>query len=311
MAQRLRQQASGDRLRRALQLVRGSRRDDPAAARARAGSEIDDVVGAPNRVFVVLDDEQRIALGGETGERVEQDAVVARMQPDGRLVEDVAHALQVRAELRRQPDALRFAARQRRRRTVERQVAEADLFQERQPRVDFRQHVARDGVLATLQFQCGEHCAHAGDGLRGQRRDRRFAELHVARDLVEPLAFARRAYLARVRALAPPPLLAGLLLVETAQLQSRAEAFAAPAVLGIEGEQARIELCEAARAGRARAARGEDRGAGRSFPVLLDDVHDALAEVERSSERSAQLALGARRHGNRGDRQLDRVLVEA
>jgi hypothetical protein len=42
------------------------------------------------------------------------------MQADGRLVEHVAHALQVRAELRREPDALRLAARERRRRAIER-----------------------------------------------------------------------------------------------------------------------------------------------------------------------------------------------
>ena len=56
----------------------------------------------------------------ELRERVEQDAVVARMQADGRLVEDVADAAQVRAELRREPDALRFAAGERRRGAVER-----------------------------------------------------------------------------------------------------------------------------------------------------------------------------------------------
>ena len=52
------------------------------------------------------------------------------MQADGGLVEDAAHAAQVRAELRRQADALRLAARQRGRGAVQRQVAEADVLQE-------------------------------------------------------------------------------------------------------------------------------------------------------------------------------------
>ena len=47
-------------------------------------------------------------------QRIEQHPVVARMQADGRLIKDVTDAAQVRAELRRQPDALRFAAGQRR-----------------------------------------------------------------------------------------------------------------------------------------------------------------------------------------------------
>ena len=65
MAQRLREQSAGDRFRRALQLLGRARGDDVAAARARAGPEIDDVVGAPDRVLVVLDHEQRIALRRE------------------------------------------------------------------------------------------------------------------------------------------------------------------------------------------------------------------------------------------------------
>ena len=45
--------------------------------------------------------------------RVQQPAVIARMQPDGRLVEDVQHAAQSAAHLARQADALHFAAGQR------------------------------------------------------------------------------------------------------------------------------------------------------------------------------------------------------
>jgi len=54
---------------------------------------------ASDGVFVVLDHDQRVAFLLELLQRVEQDAVVARVQADGRLVEDVAHAAQVGAEL--------------------------------------------------------------------------------------------------------------------------------------------------------------------------------------------------------------------
>ena len=84
-------------------------------------------VGAADRVLVVLDDDQRVALRLELRQRVEQHAVVARMQADRRLVEDVADAAQVGAELRREPDALRLAAGERRRGAVEREIAEPDL----------------------------------------------------------------------------------------------------------------------------------------------------------------------------------------
>ena len=64
-------------------------------------------------------------------QRPDQLRVVALVQADRRLVEDVEHADQRRADLRRQADPLRLAARQRRRRAVHRQVADADVLQER------------------------------------------------------------------------------------------------------------------------------------------------------------------------------------
>ena len=55
-------------------------------------------------------------------QRIEQPVVVARMQPDGRLVQHVQHAAQLRPDLRRQADALRFAAGKRGRGTLQAQV---------------------------------------------------------------------------------------------------------------------------------------------------------------------------------------------
>ena len=50
---------------------------------------------AADRVFIVLHDQQRVAFGLQLRKRIEQDAVIARMQADRRLVEDVAHATQI------------------------------------------------------------------------------------------------------------------------------------------------------------------------------------------------------------------------
>src|SRR4029453_18896918 len=71
---------------------------------------------------------------------------------DRRLVEDVADAAQVGAELRRQPDALRLAAGQRRRRAVERQVAEPDLLEEIEAAVQFCNEVPGDFARSVVQF---------------------------------------------------------------------------------------------------------------------------------------------------------------
>ena len=153
MLERRREKASGDRIGIAHELGSRALRDHMTAARAGARPEIEHVLGVADRVLVVLHDDQRVALGLELGQRVEQHAVVARMQADGRLVEDVAHAAQIRAELRGQPDALRFAAGQRRRRAVERQIRQTDLAQEAKPRAQLREQIARDLARPILQLQ--------------------------------------------------------------------------------------------------------------------------------------------------------------
>ena len=81
-----------------------------AAGDARPGAEVDHVVGRPHRVFVVLDDDHGVALIARAAQRFQQPVVVARVQADRRLVEDVEHADQAGADLRGQPDALALAA---------------------------------------------------------------------------------------------------------------------------------------------------------------------------------------------------------
>ena len=97
-----------------------------AAEAARAGAEIDHVVGALDGLGVVLDHQHRVAQVAQAGQRVEQAAVVARVQADGGLVEHVEHAAQLGADLRGQADALRLAAGERVRGAIQAQVIEAD-----------------------------------------------------------------------------------------------------------------------------------------------------------------------------------------
>ncbi len=92
----------------------GTGRDHLAAAHARARTEIDDVVGRAHRVLVVLDHEDRVAQVAKPFEAAQQPIVVARMQADARLIEDVKHADQAAADLPGQADALGLAAGKRR-----------------------------------------------------------------------------------------------------------------------------------------------------------------------------------------------------
>ena len=81
MAQRPRQEASGDRFGIALQRLRGARGHHAAAAHAGAGAQIDDVIGAADRVLVVLDHHQRVA-GRSPADRAHRAAPRCRADAD-------------------------------------------------------------------------------------------------------------------------------------------------------------------------------------------------------------------------------------
>ena len=89
------QTAAGLRILRLLDFTQRSLRDDFAAVHAGARAEIDNMIGAPHRFFVVLDDDERISFFAQRRQRFEQAQIVARMQTDGRLIEHVKHAAQI------------------------------------------------------------------------------------------------------------------------------------------------------------------------------------------------------------------------
>ena len=68
--------------------------DDIAAETAGAGAEIEDIVGVADGFFIVLDDEDRVAQIAQLFERFDEAGVVALVQADGGLVEDVEDTAQ-------------------------------------------------------------------------------------------------------------------------------------------------------------------------------------------------------------------------
>ncbi len=87
--------------------------DDLAAMDAGAGADVDDIIGGEDGVLVMLDDDHGIAEVAQPPQRLEQAGIVALVQADRGLVEHIEHAGQAGADLRGEPDALAFAARQR------------------------------------------------------------------------------------------------------------------------------------------------------------------------------------------------------
>ena len=87
-------------------------RHQAPTAFASAGPYVNDVVSAADGVLVVLHHDQCVAFVAQLVQGVEQYLVVPRMQANRGLVEHIAHALQIAAQLGGQPNALRLAARQ-------------------------------------------------------------------------------------------------------------------------------------------------------------------------------------------------------
>ncbi len=91
-------------------LLRGAGGHQSAALGARAWSQIDEIVGRAHRLFIVLDHNDGVAQVSQLLQRVEQAAIVALVQPDAGLIEDVEHAHQAAPYLAGETDALPFAA---------------------------------------------------------------------------------------------------------------------------------------------------------------------------------------------------------
>ena len=341
MLHRVQQVAAGHRIRRRGYVGGASLRHHLAATLARAGTDVDDVVGAPDRLFVVLHDHQRVALLAELVQGIEQDPVVARMQSDRRLVEHVAHALQVGAQLRGQPDALRFAARQRRRAAVQREVAQADFLEELEAAADLGNQVARDPLFAHAQrafhLQGLDPAPHVDHRQRGNLVDAGLIEPHVARLQVQPGAVAGGAglvadvfHLRLGEGLFASLVVVGLQgVVQRLALLARepdagAHAFGAPAVLAVVREQARIEFGITGAADRT-GPPGRKHFDGADVLVRSKPCHHgatqavqrrqhmqhALAVFQRLGDLATQQRLVGRREVEVAHRQLDGVFLES
>ncbi len=154
------------------QLLQGAAVHDLAAVLTCAGADVDDPVGGLDGVLVVLDDDECVAHVAQPDEGLDQPVVVALMQTDGRLVEDVQHAYESGADLGGQADALGLAAGERAGRAVQREVVQADVDQEPQSFVDLLQHALGDLLVAGVELQLAQELRAVADRHRGDLGDR-------------------------------------------------------------------------------------------------------------------------------------------
>src|SRR5690606_14520313 len=124
-----------------------------------------------------------------------QAVVVALVQADRGLVEDVQHAGEARADLRGEADALALAARQAAGIARERQVAEADIAQKAKAVIDLLEDAPRDLVVlgGQMRRQLGEPGRGGVDREVGDLADMTAVDLHRQCLGLEAIAAARLA----------------------------------------------------------------------------------------------------------------------
>ena len=101
--------------------------DHSAAVRARSRPHFDDPIGLAQHTRIVVDDDDRVPLRLEVTHDADESIDVRRMQADRRFVEHIHRTRQFAAHGARELDALPFSRRQRRSRTIERQVSETEF----------------------------------------------------------------------------------------------------------------------------------------------------------------------------------------
>ena len=117
---------------------------------AGTGADVDHVVGYADGVLVVLDHQDGVAEIPEPLESLDQLVVVALVEADGGLIEDVEDPDEAGADLGREADPLRLSSGQRRGGAVQVEVVEADIDEEAETGVDLLEDPLGDRGLAAV-----------------------------------------------------------------------------------------------------------------------------------------------------------------
>ena len=249
----------------------------------------------------MLDDEDRVAEVAQTLERADELRVVALVQANRRLVEDVEHADERRPDLRRETDPLGLAAGQGRGRTIHREVADADVLEEAQTLLDLAQDQPRDVTFGLGQLDLREPLDRTARRQRTELVDRRTRDEHRERLRPKPRAVARRAWPDAHELLDPLALVLGVGLA-VAALEVRNDPLEARRVVALAPEAVAVANLD----GLAVGAVEEDLallGAERA-PRLLDVDPVALGQRRRHLLVVAGARAGPRRERTLSDRQL-------
>src|SRR5262245_62986839 len=115
-----------------------------AAPASGAGTDVDEPICLAHHGFVVLDDEDGVVAGLQIAEGLDEPLVVARVQTDGWLVEDIKNPGQAAANASCEAHTLEFAAGKRVARAFECKIIESDILQKPEAGSDFGQNGPSD-----------------------------------------------------------------------------------------------------------------------------------------------------------------------
>ena len=147
----------------------------------------------------LLHHDNRIAEAAQVEQCVNQLGIIPLVQADGRLVENIQNAGQPGADLRRQANALRFAARQGPGAPVKRQVAEADV-EEKAKRVRISRTICRP-IICCREVRCSvsNQSCDFRDAEGAEVADVQATQKHRKRFGLQPLAGADGTRLFRLK----------------------------------------------------------------------------------------------------------------
>ena len=135
---------SRERGRRPRDFFRRSRGGNRPAEPPGPRTEVEESVSGREDFAVMLDENDSISQIPQSPKHFQQPIVVAGMQADRRLIEDVQDARQSAADLPGKPDSLCLTARKGRQRAGQSQIVESDVDQKGESAGRFVQQVARD-----------------------------------------------------------------------------------------------------------------------------------------------------------------------
>ena len=144
---------TGDRIGVLGDLFRSAGGDQAAAVFASAGTDVNQIIRGAHGVFVVFHYENGIFEVAEMLQGGDELIVVALMETDARLIQNIEDALEAGADLGGEADALSFPAREGVGGATELQIAETDVLHKLDALTDFFQNGLGDLLLGGRELQ--------------------------------------------------------------------------------------------------------------------------------------------------------------